>query len=444
MTQREDLDSIVSRIVEQFTELVEDAFRPLRRALPAGGLGEIEVALQSLRKAMDGLLLDGLARVLYSRHDRKPLECTCGTRMRYVGDRAKTFLTVLGDLRLHRAYHRCPACRASRTPLDERLGTLGEGQSIGIHIMTALVCALLPNQQAMDLLDELGLPHVSESESQRITRQVGARVVAWRDAEAQRWRADRTEPAEHVRHHVSRRLAVSMDGTMIHTDGLWHEGKVGAFFAFDETGRATGVRSYVSTFGNVEVFRDLWDTEAQRAHLADVDEVVALCDGAPWTWNTIAEYCPAHTVEVLDFYHATEHLWALAHAVWGEGSPRAQAWVEAQKTRLLEGQLPAFFRALRVWDRPGSWQQEARAQLRYFKTNRHRIRYSDYLARGYPIGSGVVEAACKTILCLRQKQPGMRWRTATAEGIGHLRCIHHSGRWRTVRRRLIAESTLVA
>jgi hypothetical protein len=444
MARRESLDSIVAVIVEQFAQLVEGALSPLRRKVPEGGLGDIEVALHDVRKTVDGLLLDGLARVLYSRHDRRPLPCACGASLRYVGDRAKTFLTVLGDLRLDRAYYQCPVCRSRRFPLDEHLGVVGEGQSIGIHIMTALTCALLPNQQAMNLLGELGLPHVSESESQRITRQVGARVVGWRDDEARQWSDRRIPPTEHAERRRPRRLAVSMDGTMIHTDGAWHEGKVGAFFAFDEAGQASGSRSYVSTFGHVESFRQLWDTEAQRRRLNEADAVVALCDGAPWTWNTIAEYCPAHTVEVLDFYHATEHLWSLAHVLYGEGSPHAQTWVDAQKARLLEGRLAAFFRALKRWDKPGHWRKEARSQLRYFRTNRHRICYHEYLARGYPIGSGVVEAACKTVLCLRQKQPGMRWRTATAEAIGHLRCIHHSDRWRNVRQRLIAESTQAA
>lgn len=444
MSKRPALSQVTEVIVGQFRELVEGALRRVRRAVPSGGLGAIEEEFQDLRRQVDGLLLEGLAAALRNGYRGVSLPCGCGGSMAYVSDRPKTFLTVLGALRLRRAYYRCAACRTSRVPLDETLGVVGEGQSIGIQVMTALACALLPHGQAMKLLDELRLPHVSGSEAQRITRQVGARAVAWRDTETEAWATERTVPQEHVQHRVPRRLAVSMDGTTVHTDGAWHEGKVGSFFVFDEAGKAVGPRSYLATFGTVEPFRHLWDTEAQRWHLADVPDLVAVCDGAPWIWNTIREFCPAHTVEVLDFYHATEHLWALAHAIWGEGSSRAKPWVEAQKARLLEGHLDAFFRTLRRWDRDGPWQAEAQRQLAYFTTHRHRIRYHDYRARGYPIGSGVIEAACKTVLCTRQKQPGMRWRTPTAEAIGHLRAVHQSRRWPALRRRLIAQSTRAA
>ncbi len=444
MANRPKLSDVVENIVAEFRELVEGALRQVQRGVPAGGLGAIEEELQALRRKVDNLLLEGLAVAVGNGYQGVRVPCACGGSMDYVGDRAKTFLTVLGKMRLMRAYYRCAACGRSRVPLDDSLGVVGEGQSIGIHVMTGLVCALLPHEQAMKLLEELGLPHVSGSEAQRITRQVGARAVAWRDAEAQAWATERRAPEEHVQRRVPRRLALSMDGTNVHTDGAWHEGKVGSFFSFDTEGEAVGPRAYLATFGSVEPFRQLWDTEAQRWHLADVPDLVAICDGAPWTWNTVREFCPGHTVEVLDFYHVTEHLWTLAHAIWGEGSSRAETWVEEQKARLLEGRLDAFFRAVRHWDRDGPWQDEAQSQLDYFTTHRHRMHYAEYRACGYPIASGVIEAACKTVLCTREKQPGMRWRTPAAEGIGHLRAVHQSGRWPALRRRLIAHSTQAA
>jgi len=434
------LAEFVDGIVDQFRTLVEGELRRVRRAIPAGGLGTIEERLVAVRQSVDALLVGGLAKALGNGYEGASRPCACGGSARYVADRSKTFLTVLGDLTLKRAYYRCATCRTSRVPLDEALGVVGEGQSVGVHVMTALVCSLLPHAQAMGLLDELKVPHVSVSEAQRITRAVGTQATAWRDEEAREWVEARQAPANHVQRRAPSRLALSMDGTTAHTDGAWHEAKVGTFFAFDEEGKALSRRAYLATFGDVGAFRHLWDTEAQRWHLGEVDELVALCDGAPWTWNTVAEFCPAHVVEVLDFYHATEHLWALARVLWGEGSERAKAWVGEQKERLLEGQLDAFFAALEQWDTPGTWQEDAQDQLRYFTTNRERIHYKEYRARGYPIGSGLVEAACKTIICQREKQAGMRWRKDTAEAIAHLRAVHQSGRWDTLRRRLIAAS----
>ena len=438
------LAEVVDLIVDELRTLVESELRSIRRSVPAGGLGAIEDRLTALRRSVDKMLLDAVAQALRNGYRGTTMTCGCGGSMRYVSDRPKTFLTVLGDLRLRRAYYRCRQCGASRVPLDEGLGVAGEGQSMGVRTMTALVCSLLPNAQAMSLLGDLGQPHVSVSESQRITRSIGAQATAWRDAEAHQWTDERREPTEGVERDVPRRLALSMDGTMAHTDGAWHEAKVGTFYAFDEKGKATDTRSYLATFGGVDAFRGLWDTEAQRWHLSEVPDLVALGDGAPWIWNTIAELCPAHVVEILDFYHAAEHLWTLARALWGEGSERGKEWVGEQKERLLDGGLEAFFAELERWDTAGHWHKEAQAQLRYFTTNRERIRYSEYRQRGYPIGSGVVEASCRTLISLRHKQPGMRWRSDSAEGIAHLRAVHQSGRWDALRRRLIVASTQAA
>lgn len=434
------LSDVVGVIVEQFRTLVEGELCRVRRAVPAGGLGTIEQRLVAVRQSVERLLLDGVATALGNGYEGASRPCGCGGSARYISDRPKTFLTVLGELTLERAYYRCPTCKSSAMPLDGSLGVVGEGQSVGVHVMTALACSLLPHAQAMALLGELDIPHVSVSEAQRITRAVGAQATAWRDAEARAWAEKRQAPVEHVQRRVPRRLALSMDGTTAHTDGAWHEAKVGTFFAFDSDGKASSRRAYLATFGDIGAFRHLWDTEAQRWHLEAVDELVALCDGAPWTWNTIAEFCPAHVVEVLDFYHAAEHLWSLARVLWGEGSERAKAWVGEQQERLLEGHLDVFFAELERWDTPERWQEEAQAQLRYFTTNRERMRYKEYRARGYPIGSGVVEAACKTVICQREKQPGMRWRRDTAEAIAHLRAVRHSGRWADLRCRLIAAS----
>jgi hypothetical protein len=329
-------------------------------------------------------------------------------------------------------------------PLDEQLGLGGAGQSPGIVATTLLVCALHPNAQAMNLLEELGVPHVSVKESQRVVLEAGEGVLAARDAEARAWSDGHVEPTEDVRRKPPERLAVLMDGTTAHTDGDWHEVKVGSFYTFDRRGDATGEKGCVSTFEGIEHFRRLWDTEAQRWHIAEAPVVVALCDGSPWTWNTVAEYCPEHTVPLLDFYHATEHLWTLAHAVWGEGSSRAVEWVETQKTRLREGRLDDFFDALHQWREAEPYRKAAEEQLRYFETNRGRLGYADALARGYPIGSGMVEAACKTIIGLREKQPGMRWRKRMAEVIAHLRCIYFSGRWPCFRSRWLERASCAA
>lgn len=312
-------------------------------------LAELETRLLGLVGRLKAAMLQATSRALGSGYCGSELPCVCGGVLKFVGYRRRTLLTLLGELVLERAYYWCPVCGASRVPLDEALGLGRAGQSPGVVATTLLVCALLPNAQAMNLLEELGLVHVSVKESQRIVLEEGEEILAGRDAEARAWSEEHVEPTEEVCRKPPERLAVLMDGTTAHTDGDWHEVKVGTFYSFDHRGDATGEKGCVATFEGVEHFRCLWDTEAQRWHLAEAGVVVALCDGSPWTWNTVAEYCPEHTFQLLDFYHATEHLWRVAHAVWGEGSSRATEWVETQKTRLCEGRLEEFFDALGQW-----------------------------------------------------------------------------------------------
>lgn len=430
------VEDAVKEIAEEISQEIQRELEWLRDSSGRPTLATVEERLQTIDDLFRRRLLGGASRVLGNGYRGSQILCECKQWMKYMDDRERTILTILGPLTLSRSYYWCEACHASRVPLDEELGIVGEGQSHGVQMATALLCALLPNEKAMQVFEELHVPHVSEKESQRVTLAVGQRAMAEYEAEAKRFAEDHVAPSTDVRAHVPERLAVLMDGTTVHTDGSSHEAKVGAFYAFDGEGEATGQKTYVTSFRGVGDFRDLWDAEAQRWHLADVPNLAALCDGAAWTWRTVEDRCPPHTVQILDFYHGTEHLGDLAKTIWGEGSVKVKPWVEAQETRLLEGREDDFFQELRNWTTEGHWEVEGKKQLAYFEANRDRIHYKDYLARGYPIGSGVVESACKVIVGLREKQPGMRWRTDTAEAIAHLRAVYYSGRWPALRRRL--------
>jgi hypothetical protein len=431
-----DVEDAVRDIVGEISQEVQRELEWLRDGSGRPKLATVEEHLQRIDDLFRRRLLEGASRVLGNGYRGSQILCGCKSWMKYMNDREKTILTILGPMTLSRSYYWCENCHTGRAPLDEELGIVEEGQSHGVQMATALLCALLPNEKAMQVFEELHVPHVSEKESQRVTLAVGERAMAAYEAEAKAFAEDHVAPSLDVRAQVPERLAVLMDGTTVHTDGSYHEAKVGAFYAFDEEGNATGQKTYATSFRGVDDFRDLWDAEAQRWHLADAQDVAALCDGAIWTWRTVEERCPPHTVQILDFYHGTEHLGTLAKTIWGEGSAKVKPWVEAQETRLLEGDEDDFFQELRQWTTEGHWEEEGKKQLAYFEANRDRIHYKEYLARGYPIGSGVVESGCKVIVGLREKQPGMRWRSHTAEAIAHLRAIYYSGRWPALRRRL--------
>lgn len=135
-------------------------------------------------------------------------------------------------------------------------------------------------------------------------------------------------------------------------------------------------------------------------------------------------------VEIVDVYHAVEHLWAVAGAVWGAGTPQASAWAKPLKRRLLEAGVQPVICALEERATAAPHAAEAvRQALGYFTTNAARMDYPTFVDRQFPIGSGAVESAGKLLVAEREKGAGMRWTRAGAQAVATLRALHRSGRW---------------
>ncbi|OFX17976.1 MAG: hypothetical protein A2Z18_07830 [Armatimonadetes bacterium RBG_16_58_9] len=127
-------------------------------------------------------------------------------------------------------------------------------------------------------------------------------------------------------------------------------------------------------------------------------------------------------MEIVDWYHATQHLWEIANAWHGDGSRKAKNWVRRNEPRLMEDGIEPVIASIRQWQ-PVDTESERikRENLHYFSTNSKRMRYATFKDRDYPIGSGSVESACKQYGQGRLKQPGMRWKEPGIEAIAFLR-----------------------
>jgi len=165
--------------------------------------------------------------------------------------------------------------------------------------------------------------------------------------------------------------------------------------------------------------------EAQRRGFDRTARRVVLGDGAAWIWNLAAEHFP-NAVQIVDRYHAKQHLSDVAKALYGPTSPRAQTWARARHDELDAGALPALVRALR---RHAATHDEARKCLDYVERNRERMRYPVFRAAGLCTSTGVVEAGCKLAIGTRCKRAGMHWTVAGADAIIALRCCKLSGRF---------------
>jgi hypothetical protein len=291
---------------------------------------------------------------------------------------------------------------------------------------------------AADLLERLtGLRVSAETGRQHSEQQGAAREAAQQVAITQ---VQATGEAAEALDAAPGTLVLEADGVLVrYRRSEWHEVKVGvvagcvdgqlqapSYVAAREEAAVFGPRllTEAARRGALEVVR--WEGGRTGAGLAVLRSVVVLGDGAPWIWNLAAEHF-GERVEILDFYHASEHLWALAQALHGVGTAAATAWATARLHTLRHEGGEALLQTLRRLRPPTAEAKEAlRRERNYFRTNVTRLAYPTYAAQGLPLGSGAVEAAAKHRVQLRMKRPGARWSPAGAQAILTLRAYQAS------------------
>lgn len=215
------------------------------------------------------------------------------------------------------------------------------------------------------------------------------------------------------------------------------EVKLGCLFTGtgpDERGRPVrdpGSSSYVATFEPTERFGSLVYAEARRRGVGRAGQVIVLGDGAPWIWGLAAEHFPG-AIEIVDLYHAREHLHALGRLVMPTLGQDGPGWLAERLAELDRGDVAALLAAARQLTLAEAMAAEVDKALGYFETNAERMRYAQFRALGLFVGSGAVEAGCRAVVAQRLKLSGMRWTVRGASAIVSLRCQEASGRWEEV------------
>jgi hypothetical protein len=372
--------------------------------------------------------------------------CACGQPARYAGRREKTFESVLGPLRLARAYYHCAACQAGFCPRDAALGLDGTSLSPAVTRMVGLVGAMVSFEEGHELLHDLAGVDVPTKHVERAAEALGREI-----GEDER-RVVEPPPADEA---VAPTLYLGMDGTGVPMrtsevagragkppDGSAKTREVKLCTVWSAEGRdeaGTPVRDVgsVSYSAAIESAAQR-DTDEQPSPFAErvVREVtrrgferaarrVVLGDGAPWIWNLASEHIP-DAIQIVDRFHAKQHLSDVAKSIHGATSDRAQPWARARHDELDTGDLDAVLTALREHS---SHDDEARKCVDYVTTNRDRMRYADFHVAGLCTSTGVVEAGCKVAIGTRCKRAGMHWTVAGADAIIALRCCKLSGRF---------------
>lgn len=364
----------------------------------------------------------------------RPVRCACGARMRSIGLRVKEVLTVLGTVHYRRSLFVCPACGASRFPGDQALDMEHTGFSPGVRRLMARAGARGSFVEAEEDLRVYAHVEVGRRDIERVAEDVGRQIEAG---------ASRREPDAPVADIPV--MYVSYDGTAAPMrrnelkgrkgkrtgeDAKGREVKVGCVFTqttVDEDGfavRDENSTTYVAGIESSTFFGERIYAEAVARGLERARRVVVLSDGAAYN-KTIAQTHFPGALHIIDLYHAREHLTALADTLHAAPPVRA-LWMDV----LDAGQIESLIRAARdALPRSGTRRALASKQIRYFEKNAERMRYADFRAQGLFIGSGVVEAGCKSVVGGRCKQPGMFWSRSGAHAILQTRCSLLSRRY---------------
>ncbi len=270
---------------------------------------------------------------------------------------------------------------------------------------------LLPYAQCVEVFERIGGIMIPASSIWRQTQTYGERLKAQVEHEQAQIQPERVRVGDAAHDHRQRK-GISMDGGMVNIRGEgWKEMKAGAVFDVDirlardpRTGDlaeyAHGVNvTYTAVLGTVHEFAPALWALAVAHEVPTAAESSVTADGAEWIWNLAPDYFP-DSVQIVDWYHATQHLAQAAHALYPDDDQQAQRWYRHHLDTLFVGCLDPITRPL---DQAGLSEHS-----RYFHVHQRRMQYQQFREHGYPIGSGTIESGIKQFKA-RLSGPGMRW-----------------------------------
>jgi hypothetical protein len=380
--------------------------------------------------------------------DQRSVPCACGRQARYQELRSKPVLTAVGHSEVSRPYYLCPHCHNGQFPADVELDIENTEISPGVRRMQAVVgqgSAFDHGRQQMKLLAGL---EVTTKAVERTAEAIGEHVAARGQEEIQR--AVQLDLPVIVGEPIPI-LYVQMDGTGIpvvkketigrqgKTEGSashTREVKLGCVFtqtAWDKEGypiRDPDSTTYTGAIETAEEFGKRIYMEAWKRGWSRAEKKVVMGDGAEWIWNLAAQHFPGAT-QIVDLYHARQHLWELARRLHPNDEMNQKAWMKVHQKRLLDtGKIKKLVSALRsVLSTNPEVVDKIRTEADYFARNAERMRYPKFRRQHLFVGSGVIEAGCKTVIGCRLKQSGMFWTVRGANAIIALRCCQLNGRF---------------
>ena len=430
------MSSLLSRI---FTE---------RKQTGGLDLEAVEMAFRAALHQAGAAALSSLLQFSEPTGEQRRIPCPCGQQAHYRELRSRHMLTALGEVELTRPWYLCPNCHNGQFPVDRQLDVENRACSPGVRRMQALVGLESPFDHAREQMKILAGLEVTAKSVERTAEAIGSDIAAIEQCEIRK--AVQLDLPIVVGQSI-KILYVQMDGTGVpvvkkETEGRkgktggqpahTREVKLGCVFTqttWDQEGyaiRDSDATTYTGAIETAEEFGKRIYLEAWNRGWSRAEKKVVMGDGAEWIWNLADQHFPG-AVQIVDLYHARQHLWDLVRYLHPNDTANQKAWMKVHQKRLLDkGKIEKLVLSLRSTESTNpDVLEKIRTEAHYFERNAHRMRYPNFRRQHLFIGSGVIEAGCKTVIASRLKQSGMFWSVRGANSIIALRCCRLNGRF---------------
>lgn len=346
----------------------------------------------------------------------------------------------MGDVSVTRRYYACTGCEITSTPWDEWAGLGDDHLTPHTRRMAVLAGTSWSFDVGSQRLEELCRVRISDAVIRKVTNAAGQQAAEWQTKKA---------AAATVR-KAEGNAEFYTDGAHVNTREGWREIRMGVFAArkavparrdqpAEWKTRALPkptARMAVAGLQTAEEFGQRWPGWIQALGWDDGRAVAALGDGAKWIWKQVAAQLPRGEC-VVDVYHVSEHIHGCGKILYGEKNPQARQWADERLSSLIEHGPIRFLESLEQEQaavagrsRNAQAQRAALTALAdYLKPNVDGLWYASRLARGLPIGSGLIEGTCKTIVGRRLKLNSARWLASRAENVATLCCLLYGEQW---------------
>jgi hypothetical protein len=389
-----------------------------------------------LRGLLAAIGRETLGQILQAKDAARSSIDVAGERLRYRGMSESEWLTPLGRITLPRRVYRADGRgKANTVPLDDACGMRGRFMTPDVEEMATLAMAMLTAPEVEQILAKALPEGPSATAIQNAAHKRGVEIAMHREAiEAAIQEQAPLSPNGDM-------LVVSFDGVMAPmregTDVAWREASVATVSIYGQGDegpekRDTRFLARMPESGMRTLLAQLADQVTRAKRARSFREFAIICDGKDTIWSAASTQPVLHdAVWILDYYHASENLKKAAVAIFGEGDKADRLHTKLRDKWLLDEH--AVQNTIRTLRRCRMSKNKARRvvdnAIRYFRNHRHRMRYTEFIAKGLPIGSGPVEAAAKNIVQARLKRSGMRWSRDGGQHVLDLRTYLKSERW---------------